>query len=125
MRGRKTNWGLEFKLGAVARMSETCDVTALAVELGVGRERLYEWRRRYKTGGAEALRGMGRPQAAQRSVEAAAHRTIAAGPEQRIAELERMIGQQQLDLDFFRAALRRAEARRRTSGGPGGATSTR
>lgn len=125
MRGRKTNWAVEFKLRAVGRMADTGDVSALAAELGVGRERLYEWRRRYEAGGAEALCGMGRPRAARRLAAAAAQRPVAVGPEQRIAELERTIGQQQLDLDFFRAALRQVEARRRTPGGPGGMTSTR
>jgi transposase-like protein len=125
VRGRKTNWTVEFKLRAVARMAGACDVSALAVALGVGRERLYHWRRLYETGGAEALRGMGRPRMAQRLAEAVARHPVAAGPEQRIAELERTIGQQQLDLDFFRAALRQLGARRRTNGGPGGTTSTR
>lgn len=125
MRGRKTNWSVDFKLRALARMEGGCDVSALAAELGVGRGRLYEWRRRYGTRGAEALRSMGRPRAAQRSAEALARRPVPPGPEQRIAELERAIGQQQLDLDFFRAALRRVEARRRTTGGPGGTTSPR
>jgi transposase-like protein len=116
---------MEFKLRAVARMEGACDVSALAVELGVGRERLYHWRRLYETRGAEALRGMGRPRAAQRLAEAVARHPDAAGPERRIAELERAIGQQQLDLDFFRAALRQLEARRRTNGVPGETTSTR
>lgn len=125
MRGRKTNWSVEFKLGVLARMEGASDVSALAAELCVGRERLYEWRRRYEVGGVEALRSMGRPRAAQRLAAAAARRPVPAGSEQRVAELERTIGQQQLDLDFFRAALQRAEARRRTSVGPGGETSTR
>jgi transposase len=125
VRGRKTNWPVAFKLRAVARMEGACDVTALAAELGVGRERLYHWRRLYETRGAEALRGMGRPRTAQRLAEAVARGAALPGPEQRIAELERTIGQQQLELDFFRAALRRVEARRRTSVGPGGPTSTR
>ena len=125
MRGRKTNWSVDFKLRALARMEGACDVSALAAELGVGRERLYEWRRRYETRGVEALRSMGRPRTAQRSAVALARRPIPPGPEQRIAALERTIGQQQLDLDFFRAALQRVGARRRTSGGPGGETSTR
>jgi transposase len=125
VRGRKTNWPVEFKLQAVARMDGASDVSALSVELGVGRERLYHWRRLYETRGAEALRGMGRPRAADRLAEAVARPPVTAGPEQRIAELERSIGRQQLDLDFFRAALRQLEARRRTNGGPGETTSTR
>jgi transposase len=122
VRGRKENWTVELKLRAIARMGEGCSVSALAGELGVGAERLYEWRRRYEAGGADALRRMGRPRLSQPSPE---RRPVPADPEQRIAELERTIGQQQVDLDFFRAALRRTGARRRMNGGPGGTTSTR
>lgn len=124
MRGRKTNWSVEFKLRAIARMAETFDVSALALELGVGRERLYEWRRRYEVHGVEALRSMGRPRTSQRIAGTEARHPVPPGPEQRIAELERTIGRQQLDLDFFRTALRRVAARRRVSGGSGGTRST-
>lgn len=125
MRGRKKNWTVDVKLRAIARMGEGCRVSALASELGVGPERLYEWRRRHEAGGSEALRRMGRPRLCQPPVEPPERCPLPAGPERRIAELERTIGQQQLDLDFFRAALRRVAARRRTNGGPGGTTSTR
>lgn len=124
MRGRKQNWTVEFKLRAIARMDGAYSVSALAAEFGVGPERLYEWRRRHEAGGAEALRRMGRPRTGAVSAETRESRRPAE-PEQRIAELERTIGRQQLDLDFFRAALRRVAARRRMSGGPGGTTSTR
>jgi hypothetical protein len=43
----------------------------------------------------------------------------------RIAELERKIGQQQLELDFFRQALRQVKETRRQSSGPGVTGSTR
>jgi transposase len=43
----------------------------------------------------------------------------------RIAELERKIGQQQVDLDFFQRALRQVREARRASGGPGATASTR
>jgi transposase-like protein len=125
VRGRKTNWAVDFKLRAIGRMEVGCDMSALAAELGVGRDRLYEWRRRYEAGGGEALRGMGRPRTGHQLAAAVARYPVPAGAEQRIAELERVIGQQHLDLDFFRAALRRVEARRRMSSGPGGTTSTR
>lgn len=125
MRGPKKNWTVEFKLQALARMEEGCRVSVLATELGVGPERLYEWRRRHEAGGAEALRRMGRPRLSQPAAEVPERRPPPVEPERRIAELERTIGQQQLDLDFFRAALRRVAAGRRTNGGPGGTTSTR
>jgi hypothetical protein len=42
----------------------------------------------------------------------------------RIAELERKIGRQQVDLDFFKGALRRIEASRQASDAPGGTASS-
>jgi hypothetical protein len=42
----------------------------------------------------------------------------------RIAELERKVGQQALEADFFRQALRLFETSRRPSDRPGGTAST-
>jgi hypothetical protein len=41
-----------------------------------------------------------------------------------VAELERRLGQQQLELDFFKQALRQVEALRRPSNRPGATAST-
>jgi hypothetical protein len=41
-----------------------------------------------------------------------------------IAELERKVGQQQQDLDFFKGALRRIETSRRTDTDPGAPASS-
>jgi hypothetical protein len=41
-----------------------------------------------------------------------------------IAELQRKVGQQQLDLDFFKQALRHFEASRRPDSGPGATASS-
>ena len=123
----KTRWTREFKLRALSRLEETVSVAALAAELGVGRERLYEWRRKYRSGGAAALREMGRPLNSSRRFDevSAAPSSDATVSERRIAELERKIGQQQLDLDFFRAALRHVRERRLKTGEPGETPSTR
>jgi hypothetical protein len=43
----------------------------------------------------------------------------------RIAELERKIGQQQVDIDFFQEALRQVKGARRASAAPGVTASTR
>jgi transposase-like protein len=51
----KTRWTREFKLRALSRMEAAADVSALAVALGCRRELLYIWRRKYRSGGAEAL----------------------------------------------------------------------
>ena len=124
---RKRRWTQEFKLSAIRRMSEAVSVQALAEELGVRAELLYDWHRRYRSGGASALRSSGRPSAGGVGFELSPPPLPApAGAEQRrIEELERKIGQQQLDLDFFRVALRHVGERRLKKGAPGGPASSR
>jgi transposase-like protein len=124
----KIRWTREFKLQALARMEAARDVTALAAELGCRRELLYIWRRKVRAGGADALHPIGRPSHANREFDEASapSSSSAAGAEpQRIAELQRLIGQQQLDLDFFRAALLHVGEQRRKTGVPGATASTR
>jgi transposase len=125
--GRKRRWMPAFKLAAVSRMSEGENVQALAEELGARAELLYDWHRRYRSGGAEALRPLGRPAIGAPGFEAplALPSRLPDTEQRRIEELERKVGQQQLDLDFFRAALRHVGAQRRKNGAPGGTGSTR
>jgi transposase-like protein len=124
----KTAWTREFKLRALALMEEAPNVGALAAELGCRRSLLYIWRSRYRAGGAEGLRSIGRRPAASAiadGVIAPPGQSAAASEQDRIAELERKIGQQQLDLDFFRAALRHVRELRRQHGEPGETGSSR
>jgi transposase-like protein len=115
----------EFKLMVVRRLLAGEKMSVVAQETKVLRKDLYIWRDRYRTGGAEALRGCGRPRKGEAmisvkpgaSAEEAA--VVPGAARQRIAELERKIGQQQVELDFFRQALRQVEATRRPSDGPG------
>src|SRR5216683_1956152 len=103
------------------------NVSALARELQVGRKDLHVWRDRFRAGGAAALRGRGRPPkvVAPAAVASWAVPDDLATAQRRIAELERKIGQQQLELDFFQRALRQVREVRRRSGAPGGTASTR
>src|SRR5499425_2335787 len=106
----------EFKIGIVRRMLAGENVSALARELRSTRKDLYVWRDRFLAGGPEALRGRGRPPKAAAAGLAASGTSAKAPAEtpaaeleaarKRIAELERKVGQQQLDLDFFQRALR-------------------
>jgi len=126
---RKRRWSREFKAAAVARMESATTVYGLASELGVRRELLFKWRRELEAGGTPALRMAGRPSKpreplADGAAPAAVPADLAAA-RRRIEELERKIGQQQLDLDFFRAALRHVRETRLKKGGPGGTTSSR
>jgi transposase-like protein len=123
----------EFKLAIIRRMLAGEDVSALAREL-MARKDLYVWRDRFLAGGPEALRGRGRPRKAEAAGLAARVRPAAPaktpGAElkrarDQIAELERKVGQQQLELDFFRRALRQVGGTRRTSAEPGVTASTR
>jgi transposase len=131
----------EFKLAALARMEAGANVSALARELGIRRKYLYQWRERFRLGGPVALRSRGRPtRAEQLAIETGSTEPLpaaspvmpAAAPpdelalaQQRIAELERKIGQQQVDLDFFQRALRHVREARRPTGAPGASVSTR
>jgi transposase-like protein len=94
-----------LKLAAVERMEMVRNVTALSRELGIPRTLLYFWRSRYRAEGAVGLREHGRrkqpiaPAAAAKQPQRSGPQTAA-----RIAALERKVGQQALELDFFRAA---------------------
>jgi len=120
----------EVKLAAVRRMLAGENVIALARAMKVLPKELYRWRSKFRSGGAEALRGAGRPGKRARGeppdgTAAGPPEAALAKAERRIAELERKIGQQQLELDFFRQALRQVRGQRRPSDGPGAGSSTR
>lgn len=116
----------EFKLAALARFDEAGDVGALARELGIRRELLYKWRLKYEAGGAAALTTTGRPRAvAMPAMEAAEGGDDTDRARRRISELERKVGQQSIELDFFREALRQVKDLSQPNGGLGGPASTR
>jgi transposase-like protein len=115
------------KRRAVGRVADGEAVSTVARLIGVNRKRLYEWCRKYRDGGAEAVRRVGRPRKAEssraRAWEGGMDELSAA--RRQIAELQRKVGEQQVDLDFFRRALRHIEETRRAQGVPGGAASTK
>jgi transposase len=116
-----------FKLSAVERLISGEPIEALAAELGVTKLKLYQWRLKFRREGV--LRRAGRPRrsAVAGEIATAAPLTVSddKSARQRIAELERKIGQQQLELDFFRQALRQVGGARRPSAGAGVPASTR
>jgi len=137
-RRRRRSFTRDFKLTALKRMAETDNIHALSEELGIERKLLYCWRDAYALNGEAGLRRAGRPSAAERAeaamlvaetwqapaVRADGAASASAADQQRIAALERKIGEQQVALDFFRAALRHVRERRRQTGVPGGTVST-
>lgn len=110
---------------ALSRLETAGNVRALARELGVRRELLHKWRKLYEAGGAEALRTTGRPRPAPEPGSAPELARRAPSSEQRIAELERKLGQQAVEIDFLEGALRRIKASGLPKGGPGATPSSR
>jgi len=127
----------EFKLAVVHRIAAGETVKALSLELGVKPRNLYQWVYRFREGGAAALRPDGRP---TRAEVAARHLGVILEPglsgtlrhkppdelelaQARVAELERKVGRQELELDFFQEALRHVRELRSSSGEPGGTRS--
>ena len=116
----------EFKEAAVLRMLAGENVSALGRELQVRRKLLYAWRASFRAEGPQGLRPKGRPRRPALGEGPPPPLRVPEGStaelEQalgRVAELERKVGQQELELDFFRGALRQLREPRRPSDGLG------
>jgi transposase-like protein len=100
---RRRSYAADVKRAAVERLEAGERAEVLLAELGCGRSSLYQWRTEWEeNGGADWVEGRHRRRGA-----------APPGSAQREAELERLIGQQQAELDFLREALRRIEQARR------------
>ena len=86
----------EFKLAAVKRLEDGVSLGEVARALEVNPNVLHRWRREFRAGAGNAFPGNG----TQRWAEG------------RIAELERKIGQQALEIDFLKGCLQRIEQQR-------------
>jgi transposase-like protein len=110
---KQAEYGMELKLAAVRRVRAGGSVRAVAEELGIRRKRLYVWKDRYVELGEAGLvrRRGGRPRKEASAGENGSGTKVGRGEllaaRKRIAELERKVGQQELELDFFGEALRR------------------
>ena len=116
----------EQKVAIVKRILTGEDVSALSREVRIRRSVLYRWKDSYRKGGAAAFRvKRGRPPKPAPIVEASSKAVLdLASAKRRIAELERKIGQQELELDFFQRALRQVADERRPNGARGARPST-
>lgn len=120
MSQKRRKYSPEFRARALERLESCNSVSGLARELGIRRKWLYEWRNQAQAKAAKAgedakVTVPGEP-AGDRESE-----TLRL----RIADLERLVGRQAAEIDFFRSALRRVEERRQRSGGTGVEASTR
>ena len=113
----------EFKERVARRILAGESVSALHHELQIKRSVLYRWRDAYRKEGVAGLQRVGgRPPGVPNPPRPVGEPGAAAA--RRMAELERKIGQQALDLDFFRRAFKRVKELRRKDAEPGATAST-
>ena len=86
----------EFKLAALQRLERGSSVGEVARAFEINPNMLHRWRQEFRQGPGNAFAGVG-----QRRWE-----------EGRVAELERKIGQQALEIDFLKRCLQRIEQQR-------------
>jgi transposase len=122
---KRRTFTAQFKLGVIRRMEAGESVIVLSKELGIRRNLLHDWHRLWRQAGADGLRRIGRPTLIEAAARSEGRPKTLAEAERKLAELERKIGQQALELDFFGRALQRIEGSRRPSDGPGGPASSR
>jgi transposase len=91
--GSRRNFRQEFKLAAVRRLEQGVPIAEVARGLEVNPNVLHRWRREFRQGPGNAFPGNGK----QRWSEG------------RVAELERKVGQQALEIDFLKGCLQRIE----------------
>ncbi len=99
----------EYRKMALERLKSCESVTALSKELGIHRGLLYRWRNRREP----SEEGPGPPAASRER-----------GLRQEIRALKRLLGNKMLEVDFFKGAFEKVEARRHGSGSCGEKAST-
>ena len=111
-RKARRHFEVEFKLKVVKRLLKGESVTSVSREVGVLRKDLYLWKQAYQRGGEGLVNRRGRPwrKSEVMARNAMKNETELTQARKRIQELERKVGQQELELDFFAKALRCVEA---------------
>ena len=123
MTGKNRVFSLEFKEGVARRIVNGESVSALHQEFQIKRSVLYRWRDAYRKEGAAGLqRPTGRPPGVPNPPRSPARPEEMAA--RRVAELERKIGQQALDIDFLQRAFKRIKESRQKNVETGGTAST-
>jgi transposase len=117
----------EFKIAAVRRVNEGEKVGAVARDLDICFRVLWSWKKRVAEKGEEYLHELGRPEQWQRASAQQAGKAEPSdgGQQQRIAELERLVGHQQMEIRFLAKALRQVEERRQQKKNAGGVASSK
>ena len=104
----RRNFTKEFKLEAVRRLEAGVSLAEVARGVEVSPNVLQRWRREFRQAPGNAFPGHGQRR----------------WPEGKIAELERKIGQQAVEIDFLKACLQRIEEQRMLQASIGNPRST-
>lgn len=121
---KKTQNGLrrysrEYKLAAVRRVAAGESVARVARDLGIPFQVLWKWRKVVAERGEERLQEWGRPKKPERVGKRPS------SEQERLAELERLVGRQQMEIRFLDRALRRVEEQRQSKKDDGGRASSK
>jgi transposase-like protein len=110
-RTKSRQYPTAYKLKAIERAEGGEGVLPVARELGISRKLLHDWIKAWKAHGPEGLNRKRGPKPGPRKLKPlpSEERSALAQASARIAELERLVGRQQMDIDFFRKALRALE----------------
>ena len=116
MQKKKKNgrYTLEFKQYAVERMKVAGRIRRLAKELGVPHVRLYEWRRQ--------LDSQWQPKAVSEIFTPSDDEKL--NLQQQLREAKQLLAEKALEVDFFKGALHKIEARRQKNANSGETAST-
>ena len=125
-RGKNRRFPTAYKLKAIKRAEGGEGVLPVARKLGISRKALHDWIKAWKAHGPEGLNRKRGPKPGPRRLKPPraddGKRSALVQANARIGELERLVGRQQLDVDFFRKALRALE-RPAAQGKPASASS--
>jgi transposase-like protein len=87
----------EFKVAGIQRLEQGISIAEVARAMEVNPNVLHRWRKEFRQGPGNAFPGQGQRR----------------WSEGRIAELERKVGQQALEIDFLRGCLQHVEEQRK------------
>ena len=105
----RKKYPLELRQMAMERLKSCGNVTALSKELGVHRTLLYKWRERMQ---------------AREGKESGLVDTTERRLREENSELKRILAEKTLEVDFFKGALQKIEARRQSKAESGEKAST-
>jgi transposase-like protein len=108
----------DFKIAGVRRVLKGEDLRSVAQDLQISYGLLWRWKKRVVQEGEEHLYDIGRRSGGKAS-------SGEASKQRRIAELERLVGRQQLEIRFLDKALRRVEELGQEKNVGGGAASSK